>query len=131
MRSKERMLVDLLLTRSNDQVRALIHPDRGCPAVKLAGGPPSRNTIREVGAEAQLTRFAATPPKTLTDLEGSVVSDGKSTTVATAHHRHRISPSSTSPVKTEGMATSFLFSIFLSLQLMFHVDYFKKNSFLH
>jgi hypothetical protein len=33
------LLVDLLLTRSNDQVRALIHPDRGCPAVELAGGP--------------------------------------------------------------------------------------------
>jgi hypothetical protein len=54
------MLVDLLLTRSNDQVRALIHPDRGCPAVELAGGPPSRSTIREVGAEAQTTRFTAT-----------------------------------------------------------------------
>jgi hypothetical protein len=57
------MLVDLLLTRSNDQVRALIHPDRGCPAVELAGGPPSYNTIREVGAEAQQTRFAVTPPQ--------------------------------------------------------------------
>jgi hypothetical protein len=41
------VLVDLLLTRSNDQVRALIHPDRGCLAVKLASGPPSRSTIRE------------------------------------------------------------------------------------
>jgi hypothetical protein len=70
-------------------------------------------------------RFAVTPPETLTDLEGSVVSDGKSTAVAIAHHRHRFSPSSTSSVKTEGMATSFLFSIFLSLQLMFHVDYSK------
>jgi hypothetical protein len=60
MRSRGRMLVDLLLTRSNDQVRALIHPDRGCPAVELAGGPPSRSTIREVGAEAQITRFTAT-----------------------------------------------------------------------
>jgi hypothetical protein len=89
------VLVDLLLTRSNDHVRALIHPDRGCPAVELAGGPLSRSTIkREVGAEAQRTRFAATPPETLTDPEGSVVSDGKSTAGVSAppllHLRRRL-----------------------------------------
>jgi hypothetical protein len=86
-----------------------------------------------VAAEAQLTRFATTPLETLTDPEGSVVSDGKSTAVATAHHRHRTSPSFTSSAKTEGMATAFLFSIILtlSLQLMFHMDYSKQNGFPH
>jgi hypothetical protein len=97
MRSRRRMLVDLLLTRSNDQVRALIVPWSGVSNRSTGWWTPvAQHTIRERGGGlgAQRTRFAATPLETLTDPEGSVVSDGKSTAGVTApsllHLRRRL-----------------------------------------
>jgi hypothetical protein len=115
MRSRGRMLVDLLLTRSNDQVRALIVPWSGVSSRSTGWwAPVAQHTIRERwGPVAQITRFAATPPETLTDPKGSVVSDGKSTAGVTAlptRWQTRAPP----PIPTRRSVTSTASSLFLS-----------------